>query len=358
MTDLARHEDIFSEFCASHTLYVPSCEAYTAERLRNASAQSIVDNFESGRKGLGTKAERVLKNYINLIVAYNAEFSTLIPADIEKSDEISGTLERLEQSELPQYRERISRARSDAEREFKEHFIAKLNEYIIEAKESFKEINDTLKTMTFGRDQYSFTLEERADRRAQIHVVQKAAEITAYEDGLFAQIINPEEREATETLFKNIISADLDSVEMRSICDYRTYFTYDIRMRDTQTIDPVTGKAAELSLSRVLREKSGGESQTPYYVAIAASFYRFFKEKEDSAVRFVLFDEAFDKLDDERIGKVIDFYARMNIQLAVAVPTEKIESIAPKMDQINLVIRHGHTAHVRPYSSSADSSYE
>ncbi|HPB66895.1 MAG TPA: SbcC/MukB-like Walker B domain-containing protein, partial [Spirochaetales bacterium] len=157
----------------------------------------------------------------------------------------------------------------------------------------------------------------------------------------------------SQALFDSIVHADLDSAELRSICDYRTYFSYDIRIRDTQSMDPATGKAIDLSLSRVLREKSGGEAQTPYYVAIAASFYRFFKDKPDDSIRFVLFDEAFDKLDDERMRKVIDFYAQMGIQLMVAVPPGKIEAIAPLSDQICVVSRVGQDARVRDFRSIA-----
>jgi uncharacterized protein YPO0396 len=134
---------------------------------------------------------------------------------------------------------------------------------------------------------------------------------------------------------------------MRKVCDYRTYFNYDIKIRQTDTIDPSTGKAMELSLSRVLREKSGGETQTPYYVAIAASFYRFYKARPEETIRLVMFDEAFNRMDDERIGKILQFYRELNIQIIISVPTEKIEAVEPYMDQTNLVIRYSNSARVR-----------
>jgi uncharacterized protein YPO0396 len=99
----------------------------------------------------------------------------------------------------------------------------------------------------------------------------------------------------------------------------------------------------------VLREKSGGEAQTPYYVAIAASFYRFYKNRPEETVRLVMFDEAFNKMDDERIGKILQFYRELKLQVIAAVPTEKIESIMPYMERTNLVIRHGYSALVRDF---------
>jgi hypothetical protein len=56
-------------------------------------------------------------------------------------------------------------------------------------------------------------------------------------------------------------------------------------------------------------------------------------------------------MDDERIGKILKFYRDLNIQIISSVPTEKIEAIAPHMDRINLVIRHGFSAKVRDFHS-------
>ncbi len=353
-SSLAERESELLAYTRANEEIAADCEKYAAERLRQAGAREIADNYPSARKGMETKTDKVLRDFRAFVTRYNNEFNAMLLPEMEQTAVISAMLERLEASELPAYLEKIARSRQDAEREFKDHFIARLNELIEGARESFREINDTLKAMTFGHDQYSFVLAERADRRGQIEIVKKTAEISTYEDGLFAQLADPAERAAAEELFVRILHSSLDSPELRSICDYRTYFTYDIRIRDTQSVDPATGKAMELSLSRVLREKSGGEAQTPYYVAIAASFYRFFKGKEDKTVRFVLFDEAFDKLDDERIGKILEFFGQIGLQTVIAVPTEKIESIAPHMDRVNLVIRHGYVATVRDFRAIGD----
>ncbi|MHB9292473.1 hypothetical protein Holit_01571 [Hollandina sp. SP2] len=224
-----------------------------------------------------------------------------------------------------------------------------MNERIESTRESFREINDTLRALSFGRDQYRFVLEERRDRRGQIEIIKKTAGIPSPEDSLFSQLTDPGELKAAQDLFERILSANLDSPELRSICDYRTYFHYDIKIRDTESVEETTGKPVELSLSKVIREKSGGETQTPYYVAIAASFYRFFKDKPGKAVRLVMFDEAFNRMDDERIGKILEFYRYLGIQLISSVPTEKIEAMVPYMDRINLVIRHDRSAFVRDF---------
>jgi chromosome segregation ATPase len=346
---LETKEGDIRSFGEDHPLEIGECEAYTEKQIEKNSLRDLAGNYESTLKGYRTRVENLKREYQNLVQAYGRDFNALLPLEPAENDEAERILKRLETSELPEYREKIARARQDAEKEFKDHFISRLNELIEEARESFREINEILRSLSFGRDQYRFTLEERSDRKGQIEIIRKAAEIPAEEDSLFSQLMDPAELKAAQGLFERILNANLDSPELRSICDYRTYFHYDIKIKETDVIDQTTGKPVELSLSKVLREKSGGETQTPYYVAIAASFYRFYKARPENTIRLVMFDEAFNRMDDERIGKILKFYRDLNIQIISSVPTEKIEAIAPHMDRINLVIRHGYSARVRDF---------
>ncbi len=64
-------------------------------------------------------------------------------------------------------------------------------------------------------------------------------------------------------------------------------------------------------------------------------------------MRLVIFDEAFNRMDDERIGKILSFYNNLNLQIITSVPPEKIEAIAPYMDRINIISRFGSAVKVR-----------
>ncbi|MDR0586875.1 MAG: hypothetical protein LBG26_06515 [Treponema sp.] len=341
-------EQTIKNFGNDHPLSIAGCEAYAEERLSKVSLTELSSTYESTLKNFRTRTDSLKKEYNKLVADYEHEFHFLLGMDPAENTEAETLLKRLETSELPEYREKIAKAYRDAEKEFKDHFISRLNEHIEEARESFKEINEILRTLHFGRDQYRFTLEELSERKGQIEVIRQAAKIPAMEDGLFSQLADPAGRKAAEDLFNRILNSPLDSKELRDICDYRTYFHYDIKIRETDVIvDEATGETAELSLSKVLKEKSGGESQTPYYVAIAASFYRFYKARPESTVRLVIFDEAFNRMDDERIGKILSFYNDLNLQIITSVPPEKIEDIAPYMDRINVISRFGNAVKIR-----------
>ncbi|GHU59611.1 hypothetical protein FACS189444_5230 [Spirochaetia bacterium] len=336
---IEEHERAIQRFSENHPVEIGECEEYAEKQFGKENIYDLSSKYESNLKGYQTSVKNRRGEYADLVHNYDRDFHTYLPIDPAENDEAEKLLKRLETSELPEYREKIEKAKRDAEKEFKEHFISNLNENIEIARESFKEINDILKALSFGRDQYSFTLAEKNDRKGQIAIIKKTAAIPTMEDGLFSQINDPEEHRAVESLFDKILTTDLGSPEMRSICDYRTYFQYDIKITDMDTND-------QSSLSKVIREKSGGETQTPYYVAIAASFYRFFKNRPEHTIRLVMFDEAFNRMDDERIIKILNFFKDLNIQLISAVPPEKIEAIAPLVDRTNLVVRHGRSARV------------
>ncbi|MBR4777258.1 MAG: cell division protein MukB, partial [Lachnospiraceae bacterium] len=99
--------------------------------------------------------------------------------------------------------------------------------------------------------------------------------------------------------------------------------------------------------SDIYGEKSGSETQVPYYVAIAASFYQLYRY--GNSVRLMLLDEAFDKMDDERIASMMDFFNGLNLQVILATPPAKIEIIGEKVDTVLACIREGQTSIVEEY---------
>jgi len=339
--------DALKLFAEEHPLMIGECETYAEEKLRTSTIENLIATHVSTLKGFRSRTENLKREYAALVRDYEAKFHCLLGLEPGENGEAESLLKRLETSELPAYREKIARAYQDAEKEFKDHFISRLNEHIEEAKLSFDEINEVLRTLHFGHDQYSFSLEELSERRGEIQMIREASQIPATDESLFAQFTDPRIKEAAEKLYRKILNSPLDSKELRDICDYRKYYHYDIMIKETDSIDPVTGAATKLSLSKVLKEKSGGESQTPYYVAIAASFYRFFKARPEETVRLVVFDEAFNRMDDERIAKILSFYKSLNLQIITSVPPEKIEAIGPFMDRINVISRSGSAVRVR-----------
>jgi uncharacterized protein YPO0396 len=355
--DRERRQTVLAGFLAAHQPDEADLVGYYDERMRAERRQAdgridigdMIRRYESSHAGLRTRLDKARTDLRAAKQRYNHDENEILGLEDDESRDYLQRLSRYRETELPEYRDRISRARAEAEKQFREHFVSRLNEYLVEAEESFKEINHILETIRFGKDQYRFSIARNPEKQRLLSAISSAAEIRDLEGTLFSALKSDEERESIERLFTDVLTHELDDPAVRELCDYRQYFVYDIRIRHTDALDGKTGKALESLLSRVLREKSGGETQTPYYVAIAASFFRFYKDAP-GAIRLVLFDEAFSKMDDERIGTMIAFFRKLAMQVVTAVPTEKIESIAPHMDRTNLVVRRNTRAFVRDYA--------
>ncbi|UKI22387.1 MAG: hypothetical protein L6V88_08475 [Anaerotruncus sp.] len=90
-----------------------------------------------------------------------------------------------------------------------------------------------------------------------------------------------------------------------------------------------TDKKTEIRncFSQTLNQKSGGETQTPFYIAVLASFAQIYRINDmtsaGNTVRLVVFDEAFNKMDSNRIIESIRLLREMHLQAIVCTPPEK-----------------------------------
>lgn len=123
------------------------------------------------------------------------------------------------------------------------------------------------------------------------------------------------------------------SVKMFS--KYQTYLTFDLITTDS------SGRREKLSKS--INTKSGGETQTPFYIAVLASFARLYRTNDPketgNTMRLVIFDEAFNKMDGERIIESIKLLRKFGLQAIICSPPEKASDIAPIADKTQLVYK-------------------
>ena len=109
--------------------------------------------------------------------------------------------------------------------------------------------------------------------------------------------------------------------------------------------------------SKVNNEKSGGETQTPFYVIIAASFeqiaYASTKlNKKQSAASLVILDEAFNNMDEQRIEAMIDYFNSLNVQFLIVVPTQRAPIMMHYMDSGIILIKLKNQAIIQEVSKN------
>jgi len=144
-----------------------------------------------------------------------------------------------------------------------------------------------------------------------------------------------------ERLTANNQSSETIVTELRELQDYRSYLQYDIRIHY-----PNNDRAL---LSQINAKKSGGETTTPFYVAMAASFaqaYRLNQPRPSDTIRLALFDEAFGKMDTARTASALQFMRDAGLQVLLATPPDKSGALLPFVDTVCTVVRKNNHAFV------------
>lgn len=262
---------------------------------------------------------------------------------------------RLEDSELPRYHEKIKAAQASAMEQFQNDFLAKLKSSIDRVRDQVDNLNRALKKAQFGTDRYQFRVDRNPDY-ADYYDMIMAPELMEGEVGLFALPFQKKYGNLIEELFRAITMADDTQFNARQqselqqnierYTDFRTYLKFDL-----ETVDQ---NGAKQLLSQTLNTKSGGETQTPFYIAVLASFAQLYQvnnlsEESNNTVRLVVFDEAFNKMDSERIMESVRLLRKMGLQAIICTPPDKLPDIMPLADRTLLVSKNKYQMHILSY---------
>lgn len=220
--------------------------------------------------------------------------------------------------------------------QFKSDFLYKLRSNIQAAYDKIDELNKALKMARFGNDTYRFKI-ERNPAYSEYYDMIMSDLLENGNVGLFSFAFTEKYQTVIDNLFSQIISLDSGSgktaqnVELFS--KYKTYLTFDLLSTDSN------GRTDKLSKS--IFTKSGGETQTPFYIAVLASFAQLYRTNDSSeygnTARLVIFDEAFNKMDGDRIIESVRLLRKFGLQAIICSPPEKVADIAPISDKALLV---------------------
>lgn len=299
-------------------------------------------NFDRRRKANNTTKENADKKMTSAMYDYKTAFDFGAAATLEAYPEYAAVQERLVNSELLNYEEKVRKAKLSAEEEFREQFLSKLQENMKQAQGEFRELNKALKDITFSNERYEFLYLPSKSYGIYYDMIMDDFNVVQGES-IFSGLFHENHKEVIDELFSKLaLDQDNGIKALDEFTDYRTYMDYDIK---------ITHEDGSYSLySKVCEEKSGGETQTPFYVTVAASFVQLYNNNiGGEAIGLVMFDEAFNNMDDERIGAVLEFMNRLPLQIVIAAPPDKIQYIGPKMQETLLVLTDDKVSFVEEY---------
>ena len=260
--------------------------------------------------------------------------------DMDDAARYTSEKDKLVNSELPNYENQIAHQRGLAEQELVENFIHRLREQIEDARQQLAFLNGTLANLRFGGERFEFINQPAPALRQVFDMVMDSQQIMG--DSLFDSNFRQKHQQGWDLLFERLTSAHDDgNAELRELQDYRNYLQYDIRIHY-----PNGDRAL---LSHINAKKSGGETTTPFYVAMAASFaqaYRLNQARPSDTIRLALFDEAFGKMDTARTASALHFMREAGLQVLLATPPDKSGSLLPYVDSVCTVVRKNNSSFV------------
>lgn len=326
-------------------------EKYEIQNLKK-TAEKIVETFSRSIKNTSHQKEQAKAELINKRSDYNTKYQFSYNIQDASNEEFTKELIQLKEIALPEYLEKIEDSRKKAYEQFRIEFLDKLKSNIDEVKSQIKELNSALGEHRFGTDTYCFKVSPKQEYKRFYDMLQD--DLLLGDWGIGQEQFNQKYSQEIKELFDKVTTTDVNAnllsdeeyeKNIKEYTDYRTYLSFDLIVKDK------TGN--EQRLSKTLLKKSGGETQTPFYISILASFAQVYRIKNnENTVRLIVFDEAFSKMDSERIEESIKLLRRIGFQAVFAAPPEKLQDIQSLVDSTLLVLNpEEHEIIVKKYTN-------
>ena len=254
--------------------------------------------------------------------------------------------ERIFQSDIPAYEGKAKREEQNWQEIFRKQVLVKLRSALMRVDLTLKLLNKEL-NKPIGVHLYQIRKKRNPDYSIYQELVDNSA--LADEDSLFFESIDTETKEEVERIFETLVD-DPNNAEALNFLDYRNYYDYDMSVLDTRDPD-----ARETSVDRHSGKFSGGENQSPYFIAILAcylrAYHRYERRGNEPSIGLVPIDEAFSKLSGERIRDCIDALKQLGLQGVFSMSSGNIPYAIDLCDQTMVVSKRetkvGRINHIR-----------
>ncbi len=327
-------------------------EAYIGEyknpryaRLLEETAAAIEQAAEEGEKQKSALVEvrsTYLKNHPQ------RDFS----ASAEDNSDYQKLLSELQCGELEEYKQKAAAQAKSAVEHFKEDFIYKIRSAIREAYVRRDELNRIIRNLDFGKDRYQFRIGRSKGRDGEFYDMFMDEDLDIDPTTLSASMdqqmnlfsMNHENkyghmiRELLDLFIppENATAAELEETRknMEKYADYRTYLSFEME----QIVEGGEQRLV-IGLSKMIKKNSGGEGQNPLYIALLASFAQAYRinlsarASRRPTIRLVVLDEAFSKMDAEKVASCIDLIRSLGFQAIISATNDKMQNYIENVDK-------------------------
>lgn len=323
----------------------------TAEPLR-------FDVLRSEFLGKMTRSEEKRVVEMNKLVGMRTEYlrayqNRNFSPTTEENRDYQELYDSLNFDSLDEYRKRAAEQAKTAVEHFKDDFMYKIRSAIKDALMRKDELNKIISRLDFGKDKYQFYIGKNKGSDGQYYdmFMDEALEVNPsdLDIGLDNQLnmFTMEHENHYGAMINDLINifippenATPEEMEeakrnMDKYADYRTYLSFDM-----QQLIQNEDETIKIGLSKMIKKNSGGEGQNPLYVALLASFAQAYKIdlkpglQRNPTIRLVVLDEAFSKMDAEKVASCIQLIRGLGFQALISATNDKIQNYLETVDKI------------------------
>jgi uncharacterized protein YPO0396 len=262
-----------------------------------------------------------------------------VDASVDAADEYRAMLEQLQADDLPRFEARFKELLNENTIREVAGFQSQLAREQQTIRERITRINGSLEQIDYNPGR--FILLEMQDN-PDVEIRDFKQELRACTEGALTGSEDAQYSEAKFLQVKGIIErfrgregqTEFDKRWTRKVSDVRQWFVFSASERwreDNKEHEHYTDSGG----------KSGGQKEKLAYTVLAASLaYQFGLEWGDvrsRSFRFVVIDEAFGRGSDESARFGLELFKRLNLQLLIVTPLQKIHIIEPFVASVGFV---------------------
>ena len=324
---------IRSEALVDKPITIEGCD--TREKETRDWLQARIDSRD---KAITTVRDRLINRMSDFCREFEAETREIDTA-VESASEFRQLLDRLRGDDLPRFELKFKELLNQNTIREIANFNAHLNQQRETIRERVTRINQSLIEIDYNPGRY-IVLEATPVPDQDIRAFQ--TELRSCTEGALTGSEDDQYSEAKFLQVKAIIerfrgregTTELDRRWTRKVSDVRNWFAFAAseRWKEDHTEHEHYSDSGG---------KSGGQKEKLAYTILAASLaYQFGLEwgrVRSRSFRFVVIDEAFGRGSDESAQYGLRLFAKLNLQLLIVTPLQKIHIIEPHVSSVGFV---------------------
>jgi len=285
--------------------------------------------------------ERVIMQMQNYLSRYKLEARD-VDAGLDAAGEFADMLNKLEQEDLPRHEQRFHLMLKEGTIQKIAMFQARLDKERQEIEDKLKKINSSLNAIDYNVGTYITLLCERCNdqeiRQFQHDLRACLSDTLSGDDVLYGEHKFHQVKKVIDRFNGREGFTDADRKWARKVTDVRNWFIFSASERwreDHQEKEYYSDSAG----------KSGGQKEKLAYTILASALaYQFglqWGETRSRSFRFVMIDEAFGRGSDDSARYGLELFNKLNLQLLIVTPLQKIHVIENYVKSVNLVHNEG-----------------